>query len=111
MTNLKPLHGKIILKLETASVKRTNSGIIFDTAFENKSYSFGHVYKVDEETTKRHGLKVGDRVVFEKDRAETTTYKSKETASMIDVVLVFIHPDDILAIVPEEKTVMDYLQN
>ena len=82
MTKLKPLHGKIIVKLELASVRQSKSGIIYDEVFKQKNYSFGHVYQIDDDISKTYGLKVGDRVVFEKDRTETVTYKSKETASI-----------------------------
>lgn len=110
MKSLKILHGRILLKLEMESVKQTAGGLIYDTAFEKRNYSFGHVYQIDDETSKKHDLKVGDRVVFEKDRAETLTFKSKDTATFIDIALIFIHPDDIMAKVSEERTVMDYLQ-
>lgn len=109
--NVKLLHGRILLKLETNSVKRTKVGLIYDTAFEKKNYSFGHVYQIDEETSKKYDLKLGDRVVFEKDRTETLTFKSKDTSTFIDVVLILIHPDDIMSVVPEERTVMDYISN
>lgn len=109
MTKMKPLHGKIIVKLELASVRQSKAGIIYDEVFRQKSYAFGHVYQIDDDISKKHGLRLGDRIVFEKDRVETVTYNSKETASIIDVVLVFIHPNDVLATVDEERTVMDFL--
>lgn len=106
---IKPINNYVFIKLEIDSVKRTMSGIVYDSAFQVKNYAFGHIYIIDNELSDKWGVKVGDRVVFEKDRCEQIAFKSKVNLSFIDVVLVVIRVEDILSVVPGEKTVLDYI--
>ena len=110
---MRPINGRVFLKLENESVRRTVSGIVYDLGLREKSddTAFGRVYIINEEESVKHGLKVGDRVVFEKDRCDQIVYKAKVSGAYIDVILISIYADDIMCIVPEEKSVMDYIGN
>lgn len=108
-----PINGNVFLKLENESVKVSNSGLIYDLALKEKAsdIAFGRVYIINKKESEKYDLNVGDRVVFEKNRCEQVVYKSKSSGAYIDIILIAIHADDIMCVVPEEKTLMDYIPN
>lgn len=101
-----PLPGRIIIKLENIPMRKTKSGVIYDQTFKKLEHRFGHIYALNEKDYKKNKYRVGDRVVFLKDYAEVISYKNKN--QYITFVLLSVQPDGILAIAPEEFTVMDF---
>ena len=69
-------------------------------------------YDNEEEVENNANITTLDNnTIIEDGNINDITLQKKETASIIDVVLVFIHPNDIMAKVDEERTVMDFLAN